>query len=465
MTTKTLTQWLTILGLWFLSLVCIESAFAGGFRIYDQSASATGQSSAFAAQADDPSAVYYNPAGMTQLRGAQILFGTLFIGGHTTFSSPSGAMTRGDFGASSAFPPPSHFYATVNLEDVGYDFAKGFSAGIAVLSPFGNTYRYPASGPFSTAVTHSALQLIDIKPSLAYKFNDQVSIGLGMDIYTFFNFWGEGQYETHLKSSGGPPLPSAGTPLEVNGRGTTGGFNVSLLYTPFRSSNDKPLVNVAFIYRSQAELPIKGQFLASGVLLSDVRTTLVLPQVFTGGISVWPIQDDRNSWKLELNVDYTDWHSMRNTDLHLSNGFTIPFAQNWRSTYTVLVGTEYRWLDLQQLPNWEIALRGGYWYSMTPVPDISFSPQLPDANNHSISLGLGFLCKKNGHFLGLFECGHLSSGRMRPQALGLDLAYQALLYEPRNVVGNLNPVAVPGSVNGDYRTVFHAGIMSFRVNF
>ena len=99
------------------------------------------------------------------------------------------------------------------------------------------------------------------------------------------------------------------------------------------------------------------------------------------------------------------------------------------------------------------------------MPDISFSPQLPDANNHSISLGLGFLCKKNGHFLGLFECGHLSSGRMRPQALGLDLAYQALLYEPRNVVGNLNPVAVPGSVNGDYRTVFHAGIMSFRVNF
>ena len=54
---------------------------------------------------------------------------------------------------------------------------------------------------------------------------------------------------------------------------------------------------------------------------------------------------------------------------------------------------------------------------------------------------------------------------MNPQALGLDLAYQALLYEPRKVMGNLNPVAIPGSVNGDYRTVFHAGIISFRVNF
>jgi long-chain fatty acid transport protein len=78
-----------------ISLTWSESASAGGFRIYDQSASATGQSAAFAAQADDPSAVYYNPAGMTQLRGTQLSFGTLLIGGHTSFTSPSGATAHG----------------------------------------------------------------------------------------------------------------------------------------------------------------------------------------------------------------------------------------------------------------------------------------------------------------------------------------------------------------------------------
>jgi long-chain fatty acid transport protein len=243
-----------------ISLTWSESASAAGFRIYDQSASATGQSAAFAAQADDPSAIYYNPAGMTQLRGTQLSFGTLLIGGHTSFTSPSGATAHGDFGGSIAYPPPSNFYATVNFKDAGYQAFGNLSAGVAVLSPFGNMYRYRDNAPFATAVIRSALQLIDIKPTLAYKLTDQLSIGLGADIYTFFNFWGQGQYETHLNSSGGPPLPPPGTPLELNGRGTTGGFNASLLYTPFRTADKKPLVNVALLYRSQAALPIKGKF-------------------------------------------------------------------------------------------------------------------------------------------------------------------------------------------------------------
>ena len=55
-----------------IALLCAPSTlYASGLRIFDQSASATGQASAFTAQADDASAVYYNPAGMTQLRGIQ----------------------------------------------------------------------------------------------------------------------------------------------------------------------------------------------------------------------------------------------------------------------------------------------------------------------------------------------------------------------------------------------------------
>src|SRR5687767_13117234 len=54
-------------------LVCLSPAIvsAGAFRIFDQSASATAQGGAFAAQADDPSAIYFNPAGLTQLSGVQ----------------------------------------------------------------------------------------------------------------------------------------------------------------------------------------------------------------------------------------------------------------------------------------------------------------------------------------------------------------------------------------------------------
>src|SRR5437867_6742261 len=89
-------------------LVCPSIGQATGFRIVDQSASATGQASAFTAQADDASAVYYNPAGMTQLRRVQVSLGTLLIGGAPSFTSPTGGNGRRDFGGRGAYPPAGH---------------------------------------------------------------------------------------------------------------------------------------------------------------------------------------------------------------------------------------------------------------------------------------------------------------------------------------------------------------------
>jgi long-chain fatty acid transport protein len=432
---------------------------------FDQSASATAQGGAFAAQADDPSAIFFNPAGLTQLRGIQTSFGVMLIGGHTTYTSPTGATTRGNFDGSIAVPPPINVYFSANLKDLGFSALGDLSAGLGIVSPFGILYRYPGDGPFSTAVTKQALPLIDIKPTLAYKLSDQVSVGVGADIYTFASFWGSGQSVTKFNSSGGPGLRPPGTRMEVNGGDTAAGFNVSLLYTPFRNEDGKPLANVALIYRSQATLHLDGNFLANGGLVTDASTTLVLPQVFAGGISIWPIRDHTHEWKLELDVDMTGWKSVRNTDVHLSNGTTIPFAQNWRNSYTTMIGTEHRWLRPEKLPAWEVALRAGYWHSQTPIPDSSFLPTVPDADQHAISVGLGFLCKDDGRFLGLVECANTEGKAMRPKAIGLDLAYQAIFYETRTISGNLNPVAIPGVVNGTYQTSFHVGMINFRVNF
>lgn len=448
-------------------LACLSPAigYAGAFRIFDQSASATAQGGAFAAQADDPSAIFFNPAGLTQLRGIQTSFGVMLIGGHTTYTSPTGATAHGDFAGTIAVPPPINVYFSANLKDLGFTALGNLSAGLGIVSPYGILYRYPDDAPFATAVTRQALPLIDIKPTLAYRLSDQLSIGVGADIYTFASFWGSGQAVTKFSSSGGPGLPPPGTRMEVNGGDTAAGFNVSLLYTPIRNGDGKPLANVAFVYRSQATLHLDGNFLANGGLVADASTTLVLPQVFTGGISIWPVRDRSHEWKLELDVDLTGWKSVRNTDVHLSNGTTIPFAQNWRNSYTTMIGTEYKWLRPEKLPAWEVALRAGYWHSQTPIPDSSFLPTVPDADQHAVSVGLGFLCKDDGRFLGLLECGNAEGRALRPKAIGLDLAYQAIFYETRTISGNLNPVAIPGVVNGTYQTSFHVGMINFRVNF
>ena len=52
---------------------------AAGFRVSEQGAKATGMANAFAAQADDPSALAYNPAGIAFLKGNQFSVGTIGI--------------------------------------------------------------------------------------------------------------------------------------------------------------------------------------------------------------------------------------------------------------------------------------------------------------------------------------------------------------------------------------------------
>ena len=203
---------------------------------------------------------------------------------------------------------------------------------------------------------------------------------------------------------------AAGVKAELFGKDTAAGFNASLLYTALRNADGKPLANIGIVYRSQATLHLSGALLANGATVSDARATLVLPQVITGAIAIWPVRTNEREWKLEMDVDYVGWKSVRNLDVTLGNGATIAQPQNWRSTYAVMLGTEYKWLALESLPNWEVALRAGYTNQQNQMPDLTYDPGIPSADLHVVGGGLGLLCKEQGFFLGLMRCGDLGVG-------------------------------------------------------
>ena len=426
-------------------------------RIQGQGAAASAMSNAFTAQANDPSALHYNPAGMTQLQGLQFMAGALIVGGSTDFTSPTGVTANGDRNGTVAWPPPGHTYITANLKDLGLTALGDLSAGIGLTVPFGSLTRWPNDGPFRTATTFSTLPLLDIKPTLAYKVTENLSLGLGADIYTFTGLVGEGHAERQSVWPGGLGIP-AGSKVELSGKDTAASFNASLLYTVVRNADGKPLANIGFVYRSQATLHLSGALLANGAKVSDARATLVLPQVITGAIAIWPVRTSEREWKLEMDVDYVGWKSVRNLDVTLGNGVTIEQPQNWRSTYAVMLGTEYRWLALESLPNWEVALRGGYTNQQTQMPDLTFDPGIPSSDLHVVGGGLGLLCKEQGSFLGLMRCGDFGVDSLKPKAIGVDLSFQAALYEDRTVLDNRNP-----TVDGTYRTTLYNGSVSIRM--
>jgi len=380
------------------------------------------------------------------------------VGASITYKGPAGVSASGDFGGLVAIPPPSHGYVTVNLKDVGFSALGDLSAGIGITTPFGLQTRYPVDGPFRTAVTGVNLPLFDIKPTLAYRLTDSLSIGVGADIYTFASFLGEGHVEQRFIWPGGGGIPP-GANAEINGKGTAAGFNLSFLYTPFRNGDGKPLVNVGFVYRHQATVDLDGVFLVNGARVADARTTVTLPSVYTGGIAVWPVRDPAREWKVEFDVDFVGWRSIRNFDTHLSTGGIIPQPAGWKNVVVILIGTEYRWLKPELLPNWEVALRAGYSFTQNPIPDTTFNPGILGLDLQEFSVGTGLTCKDSGRFLGLVSC-NAGAGRFAPKTIGLDLAYRAWLFESRTVAGNVNP-----TVNGTYDAIAHCGVVTLRVAF
>ena len=177
-------------------------------------------------------------------------------------------------------------------------------------------------------------------------------------------------------------------------------------------------------------------------------------------MALWPVRNREHEWKLEVDVDYVGWKSVRNLDVHLANGSTIPQPLNWRSTYGVMLGTEYKWLTLESLSFWEVALRAGYTNQQTQMPDFGFDPGSPSADVNIVGGGVGMVCREQGKFLGFIPCGDLGIGAVKTKLIGLDVSYQAALYEERTITGNRNP-----TVNGLYKTTLHTGGISIRVAF
>jgi long-chain fatty acid transport protein len=438
-------------------LLAPTQLLADGFRNPFQNAAALGQGNAFAAQADDASAVFYNPAGMTQLRGLQHVFGVELVNIDTRFKSPSGRSTENNLGGPFGFPPPLQFFLTATPKDFDVPWFGDLSVGFGLQNLFGFAMKYPRNSPLNTAVIEAGLPLLDIKPTLAYRLMDWLSVGGGVDIFTFWSGV-VGRAEQRFISPGLPGIPAASR-VKITGEGTAVGGNVSVLVTPLRNEKSDPRLNVGFIWRSQADLPLNGGLNVNGRKVAKSKSSLHFPDIYTVGVAIWPVRDHEHEWKLETDIDYVRWSTIKLQKFKFSNGNTIRIPQTWHNSTSVNTGTEFKWIELSKLPHWDFAVRAGYIWSPTPVTDKNFTPAFADSDGHVLSTGVGFTCKPGGRFLGLMSCGEPGKASQW-RHLGLDLSYQIILWEPRRVTQSPNP-----AVNGRYRTLTQALGLSIRMAF
>ena len=136
-----------------------------GYYLPNQDAFATARGNAFVATADSAAAVHYNPAGLTQLEGPQAQLGVyaIVLGNET---DAGGGTTE----AKEELQAAPHFY-------YAQPYNERISFGFGLNSPFGLGTEWGRDTPFSPVVTEARLLYASATPAVAYKVNDEWSIG------------------------------------------------------------------------------------------------------------------------------------------------------------------------------------------------------------------------------------------------------------------------------------------------
>lgn len=392
-------------------LLAIHQDVSGlGIRIADQDPLATARGNAFVATADNPSAIYYNPAGLTQLKGRQVRAGVYGIQLKSEFTSPAGAKVETKDRPQGV---PQFFYGE-RLTDLPLAW------GLGVYSPYGLGIEWPEGAPFRAMFGRIAY--FSINPAVAWEVLPGLSLGAGAT----FNY-----AETDLRQMIFPGGPAAGLRNHFTGDDWDLGFNAGLLWRV----NEQHSLGVN--YRHATTIKFNGTSENAGFgapASSPASVSFPFPRNLVLGWSWRPTP----RWNVEFNADWTEWD--RVGTLVLQQGAAVggptAFPFNWTSSWF------YEWGVTRAFDGgWRVS--GGYIFSENSVPDATFNPLVPDSDRHIFSLGTG-----------------RTQGRWN-----WDVAYQLAWGPGRTVAGNALVFPVGATANGRFTFLSHALTLSAGYEF
>ena len=325
--------------------------FASGTRVGFQDAFAAGRANAFVATADDASAVYYNGAGLTQLSGSEVTFGSYFVSGSSKYSGAGGSASMDN----SLNTVPQFFFGE-------HDKGSRWAYGIGAYAPFGLKTQWPANSPLSTLATTNKLTDKTIAAVLAYKVNDTLSLSAGVT-YS----WATLDLNRHIGAF------SPTDRLTVSQKGSAPSFTLGTLWQP------SPQHSFGLSYQHETNISYRGTtevFPVAPAVQSSFR--LPFPEVVIVGYAFKPTPE----WNIEANIDWTDWGQLGVVNVASPIG-AIPLDFRWKSgTFYEIGATRYF------SGGWHASL--GYLYTENSLPDAVYTPAVPDSNRSFYSAGFGF---------------------------------------------------------------------------
>lgn len=402
-------------------------ALGAGFALTQQGTAAMAQGNAFVAEANDPSAIFYNPAGLNQLKRPAFYTGTVFNYPTREFEGTGGLVAE-----------TSHRYYHTAQVYLTYPFNDHVSVGLGFFNPFGLGSAWPPDWAGRYITTWSKLKTYNLNPVLSIKLLDNLSVGGGVSF-----LWSDVQLKRKIPVIlFGRQFPDGESNLQGDGTGIGGNFG--MLYEPFKG------VKLGAAYRSHIYVNHQGSIaLTLPKWLPVTKNSpgsagLTYPGTVQFGVSV----NRFAPFTFNLDATWTGWSSYDNLSVNLSrtllvNGrpaTKIVSEKKWQDAWAIRFGMNYKMPDNMMILKMgeSMILRAGYAYDMTPVPDNTFEPQLPDSNRHIFCIG----------------------GDMKIWRLTLGIAYNYILFESRSknnlFATNGVPLPVAWQANGKYTSNTHS---------
>src|SRR5258706_1425595 len=388
-------------------------ASAAFFQIAENSASGIGNAFAGgAAVAEDASTVWYNPAGMTRLKDAQLVVGGHYIhpsfkasvnSASTVFGAPIGG-GGGEAGEPALVP---NVYAT-------YPVTSRFTLGAGINAPFGLATDYDSTWAGRYYALRSDIKTVNLNLAAAYRIHDVLSLGLGVNrqhldaeltqAVDFFTLCTAGTFlgipgAIHCAAGGGfsqPNNPNDGK-AKVTAKGDALGYNAGVL-------SQLGGTRIGLAYRSKMKYKLDGTFdITPGAnvpsalltnpnfLLADSAASATRTLPATASLSVY--QNVGSAWAVMADVTRTYWSVLPELRIKFDSGQTDQVVTlNLKDVNRYSLGVTYK-------PNQSWVLRTGVALDRSPVPSAADrTPRLPDSERRWLSLGAGWRASARWNF-------------------------------------------------------------------
>jgi long-chain fatty acid transport protein len=342
-----------------------QQALAAAYALKEQSVTYLGTAfSGTASSAEDASTNWYNTAGLTELEHDQILAALTYISpkaklydATATFGVPVASAVTGQmptYPTGNGLVPGMH---------IAYKFNRCWSFGLSIAAPFGLQIKYPGNSIARTLITHGQIVTVDISPGVAYKVNDQWSVGAAFD-------------PTRVIATLDNATLFGGVPGYINNKATGWGygFHVGAMYKPTKCTK------MGLTYFSRMTPHLDGGVAVLNTPVS-LRMTKVTTKVDFPDRLVYSLTHKYNDkWTVEADVEWTHWSVGKYIQLDWNNGANTRFNTYFKNTWRLALGTDYQynkcWL-----------FKAGISYEESPVQYTYRLPALPDSNRYWLAFG------------------------------------------------------------------------------